>query len=120
MFDYKNDVKLYPFEISADNGNTWTRQLMTYLEAVNEFKIGHIVKFKVMQECEDCGALFYIEYSTDGSYEYMNDACVTMEAKAIWNQSKEYARLSSKIETLNEVLMDIIDIRCEKIFEDTN
>lgn len=75
MFDYKNDARLYPFEISADNGNTWTRQLMTYLEAVNEFKIGHIVKFKVMQECEDCGALFYIEYSTNGSYEYMNDAC---------------------------------------------
>jgi len=50
----------------------------------------------------------------------IGDACVTMEAKAIWNQSKEYARLSSKIETLNEVLMDIIDIRCEKIFEDTN
>ena len=75
MFDYKNDVKLYPFEISADGGNTYTRQLMTYLEAVNEFKVGHIVKFKVMQECEDCGALFYIEYSTDGSYEYMNDAC---------------------------------------------
>ena len=75
MLDYKNDAKLYPFEISADNGNTWTRQLMTYLEAVNEFKIGHIVKFKVMQECENCGALFYIEYSTNRSYEYMNDVC---------------------------------------------
>lgn len=75
MFDYKNDIKLYPFEISADDGKSQTRQLMTYLEAVSEFKIGHIVKFKVMQKCEGCGALFYIEYSTDGSYEYMNDTC---------------------------------------------
>ena len=75
MLDYKNSTKLYPFEISADHGNTWTKQLMTYLEAVNEFKIGRIVKFKVMQECEDCGALFYTEYSTDGTYEYMNDVC---------------------------------------------
>lgn len=75
MFDYKNDTKLYPLEISADGGNTWTRQLMTYLEAVNEFAMGHIVKFKVMQKCETCGALFYVKYYSDGTYEYMNDVC---------------------------------------------
>lgn len=75
MFDYKNDTKLYPFEISADGGNTWTRQLMTYLEVVNEFAMGHIIKFKVMQKCENCGALFYVEYYSDGTYEYMNDVC---------------------------------------------
>lgn len=75
MHNYKTDKRLYPFEISADGGNTWTRQLMTYLEAVNEFKIGHNVKFRVMQECEGCGALFYVEYFTDGSYEYVYEVC---------------------------------------------
>ncbi len=75
MFNYKNNLRTYPFEISADNGNTWTRQLMTYLEAVNEVSMGHIVKHKVMQRCESCGALFYVEYYSDGKYEYMNDVC---------------------------------------------
>lgn len=75
MFNYKDNSRAYFFEISADGGNTWTRQCMTYPEAVIEFTMGHIVKFKVMQKCETCGALFYVEYCSDGTYEYMSDVC---------------------------------------------
>ena len=75
MIDYKNDKRLRPFEISADHGQSWTRQLLTYQDAINEFKMGHTVKLKVMQKCEQCGALFWVEYAANGSYEYMNDAC---------------------------------------------
>ena len=75
MFTYKNNSKLYPFDISADGGNTWTRQLMTYLDVVSEVAMGHIVKYGVMQKCESCGALFYVTYCSDGTYEYMNDVC---------------------------------------------
>ena len=48
----------------------------------------------------------------------MRDACLTVEMQAIWNQSKEYARLMAKWEVLNDVLMDVRDIRCSEILED--
>lgn len=48
----------------------------------------------------------------------MRDACLTVEMQAIWNQSKEYARLMAKWQVLNEVLMDIRDIRCSEMLED--
>ena len=75
MFNYKDDTKLKTFDISADGGHTWTTQLISYLEAADEVAMGHIVKRAVMQECEACGALFYVKYCSNGTYEYMNDVC---------------------------------------------
>lgn len=75
MFNPNNNLRLCIFSISADGGSTWTEQFMTYNEVANEFAMGHIVKHKVMQRCEGCGALFYAEYCSDGTYEYMNDVC---------------------------------------------
>ena len=48
----------------------------------------------------------------------MRDACLTGEMNAIWHQSKEYTRLMAKLEVLNDVLMDIMDIRCSEMLED--
>ena len=48
----------------------------------------------------------------------MREACLTVEMQAIWNQSKEYARLMAKWEVLNNVLMDVRDIRCSEMLED--
>ena len=48
----------------------------------------------------------------------MRDSCLTVEMQAIFNQSKEYARLMAKWEVLSEVLMDIRDIRCGEMLED--
>lgn len=48
----------------------------------------------------------------------MRDACLTVEMQAIWNQSKEYARLMAKWQVLNNVLMDVRDIRCSEMLED--
>lgn len=75
MFNYKDNTRLQPFEISADGGNTWTNQLMSYVEAANEIAMGRVIRRKVMQKCERCGALFYVEYCSNGTYEYLNDVC---------------------------------------------
>ena len=48
----------------------------------------------------------------------MRDACLTVEMQAIFNQSKEYARLMAKLEVLSEVLADVRDIRCGEMLED--
>ena len=48
----------------------------------------------------------------------INGACTTIEAKTILFGSIEYMKLATKFATLNEILMDIIDIRCEEVFED--
>lgn len=48
----------------------------------------------------------------------INNACTTMEAKTIWLGSIEYIKLATKLATLNEILMDIIDIRCEEMLND--
>lgn len=52
--------------------------------------------------------------------EEMKSACTTSEMEAIWRQSKEYTRLNERWQTLHEVVMDIIDIRCEEMFNDYN
>lgn len=66
---------LHLFDISADNGATWTSQYMTYDEAKIEYTKGHIIKFQAMQECNGCGKTFHIEYDSNGCYEYMTDVC---------------------------------------------
>lgn len=75
-----NDVlvayeKLKPFEISADGGQSWTSQLMTYEEARNEYRMGRIIRHCVLQRCNVCRALFCIMYDSRGTYEYMTDVC---------------------------------------------
>lgn len=67
--------KLRPFEISADDGRSWTSQLITYEEARNEYRMGRIIRHHVLQRCSGCGALFYITYDSRCTYEYMNDVC---------------------------------------------
>lgn len=48
----------------------------------------------------------------------VSNACITMEAKTIWLGSIEYMKLATKFVTLNEILMDIIDMRCEEMLND--
>ena len=48
----------------------------------------------------------------------ISDAIATIEAKEIWWQSKQYAELTEKYITLRNVLMDIIDMRCDEILID--
>lgn len=52
--------------------------------------------------------------------ERLSDACTTMEAKTILYNSVDYMKLASRLATLNEVSMDILDIRCDEMFEDDN
>lgn len=56
--------------------------------------------------------------SIEAELKKMKDACLTSEMQTVWNQSKEYARLNVKLQVLSEVVMDIIDIRCEEMFND--
>jgi hypothetical protein len=46
--------KMYLYEVSADNGSTWTTQWLTENEAMEHDKMGYIVKQKDKQ-------LFYKE-----------------------------------------------------------
>lgn len=49
----------------------------------------------------------------------MDNACGdSMQMKRIWLASEIYAKLNTKLTTLNCVLSDIIDMRCSEIFED--
>lgn len=48
----------------------------------------------------------------------MKDACKTREMMTILFDSKEYARLLSRFETLCEVQSYILDMRCEDMFAD--
>ena len=48
----------------------------------------------------------------------MKNACSTIEMQTIWKQSREYTKLSAIWETLNEVLLDVKDIRCEEMLND--
>lgn len=48
----------------------------------------------------------------------MKGGCETLEILDILLNSKEYLKLSIKLATLNEVAMDIIDMRCDEMFED--
>ena len=58
--------------------------------------------------------------SIEKELEKMKNACATSEMEAIWRQSKEYARLNERLKTLHEVTMDLIDMRCEEMFDDYN
>lgn len=48
----------------------------------------------------------------------ISDAIATIEAKEIWWQSKQYAELTEKYITLRNVLMDIVDMRCDEMLND--
>ena len=56
--------------------------------------------------------------SIEEKIKRMDDACTTREAKMIWRDSKEYARLVSRLEALGEVQSDILDMRCEEMLAD--
>lgn len=76
MPNLSTDPKLRPFEISADRGNTWTRQFLTFSEAKEEVNYySHLVRLAVMQQCETCGSLFWINYYSNGTYTYCADVC---------------------------------------------
>ena len=96
MFNCKDNTRLQPFEISADGGNTWTNQLMSYVDAANEIAMGRVIRRKVMQQCESCGALFYVKYYSNGTYEYMNDVCEC---------ESEFCPYSSNEPTISEFML---------------
>lgn len=50
--------------------------------------------------------------------EEMNKVCSTSEMNTIWHQSKEYALLMDRLDTLSRVKMDITEIRCSDLLED--
>ena len=52
--------------------------------------------------------------------ERLSDACTTIEAKTILWNSMDYMKLVTRLATLNEVSMDISDIKCDEMFEDDN
>ena len=56
--------------------------------------------------------------SIQGEIRRMNESCTTLEMDSIWHRSKEYAKLMTELQVLREVLFDIIDIRCDEMFED--
>ena len=80
--------KLKPFEISVDGGKTWTEQLMTYEYARNEYRMGRIVRHRVLQRCTECGALFYTMYDSRGTYEYVNDVCDCEAEFSLYNDNE--------------------------------
>ena len=52
--------------------------------------------------------------------ERLSDACTTIEAKTILYNSEYYMNLVTRLATLNEVSMDISDIKYDEMFEDDN
>ena len=48
----------------------------------------------------------------------MREACLTTEMVNILRNSKEYAKLSGKLEVLHDVKIGLIDLRCEEMFND--
>ena len=48
----------------------------------------------------------------------MKGGCATLEMLDILLNSKEYTKLCVKLATLNEIASDIIDLRCDEMFED--
>lgn len=48
----------------------------------------------------------------------MSNACTTLAMKEVWINSNEYLKLATRLATLNEVSMNIIDIRCDEMFAD--
>ena len=56
--------------------------------------------------------------SIEEKIKRMKEACTTRETMMILLDSKEYARLVSRLETLDEVQSNILDIRCEEMLAD--
>jgi adenosyl cobinamide kinase/adenosyl cobinamide phosphate guanylyltransferase len=54
----------------------------------------------------------------DAERQKLIDACTTSEARTILFQSKEYAELATKFAMLNIIRKDIMDMRCEEMFDD--
>lgn len=76
MLDLATNPKLHACEISADGGNSWTKQLHTFSEIEEDVNFyGYLVRFAVMQQCETCGSLFWINYYSNGTYTYCADVC---------------------------------------------
>lgn len=48
----------------------------------------------------------------------MENSCTTLEMERIWRDSNEYTELHTRLATLNNVISNIIDMRCSKIFEE--
>lgn len=48
----------------------------------------------------------------------LRGGCATLEMVDVLLNSKEYLKLSTRLATLNDVLMDIVDMRCDEMFED--
>lgn len=48
----------------------------------------------------------------------INNACTTSETKVMCRQSLEYAKLTARWDVLRAVLLDVVGIRCEEMFED--
>lgn len=48
----------------------------------------------------------------------IEDTCTTPELERMWRNSHEYIELHTRLMTLNFVLSDIIDMRCDRIFEE--
>ena len=49
----------------------------------------------------------------------MRNECTSLEIQRIIMESAEYVRLETRVHTLDYVLQDLIDMRCEEMFEDT-
>lgn len=64
--------------------------------------------------------LKYKRQSVVAEMERLSDACTTMEAKTVLYNSVDYMKLASRLATLNEVSMDISDIKRDEMFEDDN
>lgn len=59
-------------------------------------------------------------HAIEANLNRMRNDCTSMEIQAIFNQSKEYAVLMGKMETLSQVLMDIVDMRCNAALDGGN
>lgn len=57
--------------------------------------------------------------SIETEIERITNACKgSIELQQIWLASNKYFRIKTKLATLKDVLNDIIDMRCSKIFEE--
>lgn len=54
----------------------------------------------------------------ENEMDRMRNACATVEMMTVWKQSKEYERLNSRWQTLSEIIVDMIDIRCDEMLND--
>lgn len=74
MFRPYTDTTLRKFDISADGGESWTTQWMTFSEMKTEFqRYNFLIHYDVLQRCDKCGTLFHLYYNTaDNHTAYWN------------------------------------------------